>query len=200
MLCSPTHARHPLHLPTLLPAQPLPTAAARRRQPCVCGHHGIHQRLNGPACCALRRRGMWRPRRRGGRGLAAHLRTGERRGGACQDGRVGTETSAELCTCSRLRHPPNPPAHRPSIPSSLLPRCRVRLTNHTALTHLRAHLTPPLTRAPPPPPPPPAQPIRRVRLYEPEADRVVTRAPGFRTIRGVEEEDQMDASLLSSTL
>ena len=106
---------------------------------------------------------MWRPRRRGGRGLAAHLRTGERRGGACQDGRVGTETSAELCTCSRLRHPPNPPAHRPSIPSSLLPRCRVR-------------------------------------LYEPEADRVVTRAPGFRTIRGVEEEDQMDASLLSSTL
>ncbi|PSC69833.1 cysteine dioxygenase [Micractinium conductrix] len=45
-----------------------------------------------------------------------------------------------------------------------------------------------------------APPIRRVRLYEPEADRVVTRAPGFRTIRGVEEEDQMDASLLSSTL
>ncbi len=44
------------------------------------------------------------------------------------------------------------------------------------------------------------QPIRRVRLYEPEADRVVVRAPGFRTIRGVEEEEMEDASLLSSSL
>ncbi|KAL4442132.1 hypothetical protein ABPG77_011393 [Micractinium sp. CCAP 211/92] len=45
-----------------------------------------------------------------------------------------------------------------------------------------------------------APPIRRVRLYEPEADRVVVRAPGFRTIRGVEEEEMEDASLLSSSL
>lgn len=45
-----------------------------------------------------------------------------------------------------------------------------------------------------------APPIRRVKLYEPEADRVVVRAPGFRTIRGVAEEEMEDASLLSSSL
>lgn len=53
---------------------------------------------------------------------------------------------------------------------------------------------PPLARCPCP------QPIRRVKLYEPEADRVVVRAPGFRTIRGVAEEEMEDASLLSSSL
>lgn len=45
-----------------------------------------------------------------------------------------------------------------------------------------------------------APPIRRVRLYEPESDRVVTRAPGFRTIRGIEEGSLAEASLMSSSL
>lgn len=45
-----------------------------------------------------------------------------------------------------------------------------------------------------------APPIRRVRLYEPEADRVTLRAPGFHTIRGREEEHLQDLSHLSSSL
>lgn len=45
-----------------------------------------------------------------------------------------------------------------------------------------------------------APPIRRVRLYEPEADRVTLRTPGFHTIRGREEEVLQDLSLLSSSL
>ncbi|EFN58340.1 hypothetical protein CHLNCDRAFT_142389 [Chlorella variabilis] len=45
-----------------------------------------------------------------------------------------------------------------------------------------------------------APPIRRVRLYEPEDDRVVTRAPGFNTIRGLDEEHWQHASHMSSSL
>ena len=45
-----------------------------------------------------------------------------------------------------------------------------------------------------------APPIRRVRLYETDADRVVVRAPGFTTIRGLDEEHWLRASHMSSSL
>ena len=106
------------------------------------------------------------------------------------------QSCAPAHACATLpTHPrtdlPSPP---PCCPAAV---CASPTTPHSPTC---APISPLPSRVPPPPPPPPAQPIRRVRLYEPEADRVVTRAPGFRTIRGVEEEDQMDASLLSSTL
>ena len=45
-----------------------------------------------------------------------------------------------------------------------------------------------------------APPIRRVKLYEPEDNRVTLRAPGFWTIRGVEEEHLQASSHMSSSL
>ncbi|KAI7837288.1 hypothetical protein COHA_008902 [Chlorella ohadii] len=45
-----------------------------------------------------------------------------------------------------------------------------------------------------------APPIRRVKLYEQEENRVTVRAPGFATIRGVVDADLQDMSRLSSSL
>lgn len=45
-----------------------------------------------------------------------------------------------------------------------------------------------------------APPIRRVKLYEPEDNRVTTRTPGFNTIRGIDEEHWQLASHLSASL
>ncbi|PRW56884.1 cysteine dioxygenase [Chlorella sorokiniana] len=45
-----------------------------------------------------------------------------------------------------------------------------------------------------------APPIRRVKLYEQEENRVTVRAPGFATIRGVVDADLQDLSRLSSSL